>query len=101
MAQFREWLSTIITRTGGVVGPMIKIFLEDYGISHSARSIYELLRRLCFSTKSTNPKPLLEPSSIRDRSSRLVNILPAVARYLKLNFNPKLKNRLQDTEDIA
>jgi hypothetical protein len=28
-----------------------------------------------------------------------VNSLPTVARYLKLNFNPKIKNRLQDAKD--
>jgi hypothetical protein len=27
-----EFLSTITTRTGGVVDPIIKIFLEDYGV---------------------------------------------------------------------
>jgi hypothetical protein len=28
--QVKEWFSTIATRTGGVVDPIIKIFLEDY-----------------------------------------------------------------------
>jgi hypothetical protein len=32
---------TISTRTGSVVDPILKIFLEDYGTSISARSIFE------------------------------------------------------------
>ena len=38
--QVKEWLRSTAIRTGGVVDPNIKIFLEGYDISHSARSIY-------------------------------------------------------------
>jgi hypothetical protein len=66
VVQVRVWLRTIATRTGGVVDPIIKISLEDYGISHIARSISEWMRRRFSSTKSTNPKSLLVPSPSRD-----------------------------------
>jgi hypothetical protein len=39
VVQVVEWHRTIVTRIGGVVDPIIKIFLEDCGINHNARGI--------------------------------------------------------------
>jgi hypothetical protein len=46
------------------------------------------------------PEAQMVPSPVRDHSSRLVNILPAVALYLKFNFNSKSIIRLPDTENL-
>lgn len=94
----KDWLTSVATRTGGVLAPIIEIFLVKYKISLSSSEIYKWARRLCAPNKSTNPKPLLVPSFSTLRRGRLAHMLPAVARYLKLNL-VDMKIQLEAAED--
>jgi hypothetical protein len=61
LVQVKEWLSSISTRTGGVVDPVIKIPLGDYGISRSTRIIYVWSLRLCASPRRQTQSPSWGP----------------------------------------
>ena len=66
-------------------------------MSLSSLGIYKWVCRLCASPRSTKPKPLIVKAE-KNPKTRLLHMLPAVARYLKVNLK-KLKIRLQGSED--
>jgi len=96
LSKVKKWLFEGASKKQGFLAPVVAVMGDNYDTCLTSQFIFKWTRRLCAATTSKEPKPFLVPDC--DRKLRRLHMLPALARYLKGNFNT-IETQLQLQED--
>ena len=82
VASVKLWLEEGLTLKRGVANPVLEVLRDDHGLTLTRNQLVHWRNRLCATYRSKKTKRLNVPGG----QSRLVHMLPAVARHLLKHF---------------